>query len=339
MGIENYYAFFDKPVPENLAANQRGSLTPEQRRDIARRMAAHKTYVFLIWMLAFSSVLFIFFLVWKTANRDGSVSFTNLFVSGGVIAFLLSLFVLMLAGDTFLLFVPNDPGDDKVESTIGRVLWKGSRYRVYSDSRQLRSMRLGFALPPPGLYRFYYLSRTGLVVMAEEIDEAARPGPESELTGILARTNHFALNDLIQNRQGLLSKNQQNRLALLLALYVLVVLSCAVLFVGVLFQVLSGNSSGLFYLLLIFAAALILRFGQSVTWIIGDLWTGEVSSVEGPGARDSYQYRYFRSYYYVIGGRRFPVSKAAYNALLDGKLYRIYYVPHSKRLVSIEPLQ
>jgi hypothetical protein len=198
-------------------------------------------------------------------------------------------------------------------------------------------MRLGFALPPPGPYRFYYLSRTGLVVMAEQIGELTRTGPESELMEILARTNHFSLNDLIQNRQGLLSMDQQNRLALLLALYVLVVLSCSVLFVSILFRMLSGSPSGLFYLLLIFAAALILRFGLSLAWIIGDLWSGEVSSVEGPGARNSYQYRYFRSYYYVIGGQRFSVSKGAYNALLEGKPYRIYYVPRSKRLVSIEP--
>jgi hypothetical protein len=338
MEAGNYYAFFDKPIAENLAANQRGTLTPAQRRDIARRIAAHKTYVFFLWTLAFSGVLFIFFLVWKTDSELGVVSSTRLLVSGGIISILLGLFVLVLAGDSFLLFVPNDPGDDKVESTPGRVVWKGRRYGVHSDSHQLRSMRMGFALPPPGQYRFYYLSRTGLVVMAEELDEGATVGPESELMRVLARTNHFLLDDLIQNRQSLLSKNQQNRLALLFALDLLVVMSSAVLFVGSLFQVLGGNSSGLFYLLLILAAMLILRFGLSVARIIGDLWIGGVSSVEGPGARHSHQYRYLRSYYYVIGGQRFSVSKAAYNALIEGKPYRIYYAPHSRRLVSIELL-
>jgi hypothetical protein len=197
---------------------------------------------------------------------------------------------------------------------------------------------MGHALPSPGQYRFYYLARTGLVVMAEEIDEVSSVEPESYFLQVLARTNTFSLDDLMQNRRGLLSKNQQNRLALLLALYALLVLSTVVLFTGILFRMLGGNSSGLFYLLLIVTGVFILRFGLSVGRLIGDLWSGEVSSVEGPGARDFRQYRYFRSYYYVIDHRRFPVAKAAYDALLEGKTYRIYYAPHSKRLVSIEPL-
>jgi hypothetical protein len=338
MALGNYYALFDKPTPENLAANQRGNLTAEQRRDITRRVAAHKSYVLLLLTLAFCGVLFIFFLVWKTAGQDGGISLLNMLVSVGGITFLLGLFILVQAGDTFLLFIPNDPGDDKVESTIGIVVWKGSRYGVHSDSCRLRSMRLGLALPPPGPYRFYYLSRTGLVVMAEEVDETSRVGPGVELMQILARTNQFSLSDLLENHRGLLSKDQQNRLALLLSLYVLVVLSSAVLLVNILFQLFGGNSSGLFYLLLIVATVLIVRFSLSTAWIMGDLWSGEVSSVEGPGARDSRQYRYFRSYYYLIGGQRFSVSKAPYDALMEGKVYRVYYVPRSKRLVSIELL-
>jgi hypothetical protein len=125
---------------------------------------------------------------------------------------------------------------------------------------------------------------------------------------------------------------------LILALEVFIVLSGAVLGGSILFQALRGHSSSLFFLLILIAALLFLRFGWSVTRIIGDLWSGKVSSVEGPVARETRWSRYSRSYYYVVGSYKFQVSEAAYNALFEGKPYRIYFVPRSKRLVSIELL-
>jgi hypothetical protein len=44
------------------------------------------------------------------------------------------------------------------------------------------------------------------------------------------------------------------------------------------------------------------------------------------------------TYHYVLGRQRFMVSGTAYKALAAGVRYRLYYLPHSKRLVSIEPL-
>jgi hypothetical protein len=41
-------------------------------------------------------------------------------------------------------------------------------------------------------------------------------------------------------------------------------------------------------------------------------------------------------YYYVIGEQRFEVNKTAYTALIDGLEYRIYYLPRTKKLISIE---
>jgi hypothetical protein len=98
------------------------------------------------------------------------------------------------------------------------------------------------------------------------------------------------------------------------------------------------DSSGLSLLFLLFVALVILRLGLSVARMVVDLWSGEVSRVEGSVRRQTRRSRYYRSYYYVAGLHRFQVSQAAYNALLEQKSYRIYYAPRSKRLVSIEPL-
>ena len=42
------------------------------------------------------------------------------------------------------------------------------------------------------------------------------------------------------------------------------------------------------------------------------------------------------TYYYTLEEMRFHVTEAGYNVLDETKLYRLYYVPHSGRLVNIE---
>ena len=44
------------------------------------------------------------------------------------------------------------------------------------------------------------------------------------------------------------------------------------------------------------------------------------------------------SYYYRVGALTFAVSEKGYEALLEGRSYRMYYLPHTKRLLSLEPL-
>lgn len=42
------------------------------------------------------------------------------------------------------------------------------------------------------------------------------------------------------------------------------------------------------------------------------------------------------THFYVLDGQRFIVSHKGYAALTEGPSYRLYYVPHSRRLVNIE---
>ena len=72
--------------------------------------------------------------------------------------------------------------------------------------------------------------------------------------------------------------------------------------------------------------------------IISDIWNGEVYVVEGSVVRQAYRSRYHRYSYYVIGSHKYYVFEAAYNALVEGEHYRIYYLPRSKRLVAVEPI-
>ena len=43
-------------------------------------------------------------------------------------------------------------------------------------------------------------------------------------------------------------------------------------------------------------------------------------------------------YYYRVDNLRFQVSRTAYNALVEGLRYRLYFTPRSRTIVAIEPL-
>ena len=68
-----------------------------------------------------------------------------------------------------------------------------------------------------------------------------------------------------------------------------------------------------------------------------DVLAGHVATVDGVADR------YYDSsdgspiYYVKVENRRFTVSRQAYNALVPGERYCVYYLLRSKRLASIEP--
>jgi hypothetical protein len=45
------------------------------------------------------------------------------------------------------------------------------------------------------------------------------------------------------------------------------------------------------------------------------------------------------SYNYVINNKKFPVNRAAFEAIAPSMEYNLYYLPNSKAVVSIEPLE
>src|SRR5512138_3719585 len=77
----NYYAFFGKPVPENLAANRSGILASQQKNDLEQHVASLKGSVALIALMGLSIVAFVFFIFWKADGEDRIRSFENLLLS------------------------------------------------------------------------------------------------------------------------------------------------------------------------------------------------------------------------------------------------------------------
>ena len=95
----------------------------------------------------------------------------------------------------------------------------------------------------------------------------------------------------------------------------------------------------LVYVLLVLVAVFVfIRIsGRSIS-VISDIWGGKVEYADGHVTRHIRRARNSRYYIYQLGDMKFNVSKAAYNALIEGREYRVYFTPRAKRLVAIEPV-
>lgn len=334
----NYFAFFAKPTPENLAANHSGVLSAQQQKAVETMIAHQRSTLAVVGGMLVLAALFMGYLFWKIDASDGALSINAQLINTAVLLLLGGLFAGLYIGDSFVFFIGDDLTNGAVEASVGRVEWSGKRYRMRAGDRLLRSLRSGVALPPPGDYRFYYLPFTGLVVMAEELRGGQADDPASVLLRALAGANRFSQSDLKLNREGVLAAKQEGRLLVRAVLSMVVLLAGAALLVSMSLQISYLTSRVTFLLLLIIAVVLMLRVTWSGAMTVADLWNGKVASVDGPVTRDMRHSRYGRSYYYVIDTHRFQVSEAAYHALIEGNSYRVYYVLHSQQLVSIEPL-
>jgi len=337
MTEKNYYAFFDKPTPQNLEANQRGRLTLEQQSAFEQAAKSQRFMVMFWGVMILAVVGFVVFFFWQVAGGDGLLSSPSVIAMGLVAIGVVLLIQVVSGGDLFYIFPRDDIENGQVESVIGKVIWTGRRYRMVSDSRKLKSLRHGRTLPPPGDYRFYCLPESGLVLMAEELGLMSASQPKDLLLDALARANHFSMEDLEANRTGSLSGRQEVRLFGLVSFWVALLAAFLLISIfAVQRQTMGGNT--LVYLLLgIMAVIAFVRIGWRSVSLIWDIWGAKADHMDGRVTRHIHHARNTRYYTYQLSGMKFRVSMSAYNALLEGREYRVYFAPRSKRLVAIEP--
>jgi hypothetical protein len=337
MPDKNFYALFDKPTPQNLEANQRGRLTLEQQSAL-KQAAGRQRSMIMFWAAIVLMVAgYMVFFLWQVEGEDGSLSLISVGTIGLVMLGVVLLILFLMGWDAFMILSRDEIENGRIESVVGKVAWVGGRYRAISDARKLKVLRYQVALPPPGDYRFYCLPRSGLVIMAEELGLVSAWHTQGLLLDALARANHFSMEDLESNRAGSLTGRQEVRLfGYAMMLIVLVLLCVGITFFAIRSRLL-GEGTVLFALLTVIGLFLFLRIGWSVINIFVDIWNGSAEQVDGLVTRHVHRSRNTRYYTYQINGFKFHVSKSAYNALIEGRNYRVYFAPRSKRLVAIEP--
>ncbi len=323
---------------EAFAVNRRGEVTPLQRAMLNRQVM--QQIVSACGFILLGAAAPLFFATATIFGRPGTVGLEPIW--------------LLVFGVTLIVGVPGiargvrllklvraareEMAANEIIQSVGEVRWIGDIYAAFVDGQRLKPIypRLGLR---PGKYHFSYLRQSRWLLSAEKM--AIRDDFDSitEMQHILAVTNRFSPEDLEANREGRITTWQRFRLWLPAppsASYSRNVVDAqrspqafygTVISIGLLI-LLGWRGIPLIFL------ALLLIFRLTVFF---DTSTGHVDVVEGRGQREKPHSRY-DGYQYILGGQRFRVSGQAYNALIVGQRYRVYYARYSKRLLSIELL-
>jgi hypothetical protein len=240
----------------------------------------------------------------------------------------------------------------RVAQAEGEVSARRGGYVARADDRTLRSPTGERAvLLAPGTYSFYFLPATGVLVSAEP-----RPGqsagtsaigtlgmlgapstPSAALVATLGRALRFGEEDLAFNRQGRLSEAQRLRIARSMKVWTVIVLVlCLVVPPILIVTIQMWQVSCLIAICLLIAGGILLLLRISSR----DVRSGVVLAVRGPVQRlAASDGEGGRTYHFIVASLRFMVSRAAYDALIPGLPYAVYYLPGGRALLSMELLE
>lgn len=331
--------------PQEANANRNGRITDAQRQRARVTVAWNQGYgavVLLPFLLVFGGISLA---MWQGGGESILALF---FALGSGIAALGLLGIIGLALWQVLdalRKVNRDLQQNAIRQAQGRIAFGKQGYFFDADGQPLRLPHLDQSdgLLPGVLYRVYYLAESRLVLSAEEAFPPSPAQVRAALTEILAQANGFSQDDLTANRNGILTPPQRRKLL-------------AQAMVGI-FQITFGLISAWFayrqilpwkteigalfslaalgVVLLIF----VLIGGQTAMRSLLDLTTGSIEQEQGTGRKEK-QVSQGRNratrYFYVIGNLKFQVSMRAYNALFEGAKYCAYFLPRTKKLLSIE---
>ncbi len=354
--------------------NQRGQLTPEQKKAYASAITAGRGG----WLILLLAVIILVPIVLRFGQQLASLQGAAQIIDAAVLLGVILLSALIV---NVLISIPAKmrAASAHVEARSGHVTFAGGEYRPMADGKVLRSIYGQNLLP--GSYTFYCVHGTNWIVALEKQQDtsagtalpydptqiANAPIPEQykerlgelmsmrveaqkdqtsfdrgELMAALASTNGFDQAALELNRRGQLAPQQIARLKRARGSnfrwgFLFMVLGIGA--VGFIIYNHKADFTGILAVIAFFGIAALV-FLSSARAENADVRSARVEMTEG------YIHRFTRStnsgrsstthYYYSLNNINFEVSPGAYHALIENVPYRIYYTIPSKHLVSIE---
>jgi hypothetical protein len=332
--------------PDDLMINQRGEISESQNAVLSASVGWQTGCTSIVLAFFFMPFFFVF----------ASVAF-SVFTESWVFALVLVFMILLLGGlilsqaggllTTWKRWnaLKRDRENRAIRQGQGQLAFLKNRYAVQAGGRELilpNSTNAG-GLKPGTTYRFYFLEESGFVLSAEEVFAASPSQARNAIQEFLATANKFSMQDLELNRNNEISSAQRNKALPSLFLGMLIgglpLIFGLLLFSG---KLDTGGETIALLVPAIFLAVFALAGGAIFVRGALDLFAQAPLVAEGEGRKEKRVSRGRRNrkttYYYAIDGTLFEVSKSGFEALVDGERYRVYALPHTKRLLTIEPL-
>jgi hypothetical protein len=350
--------------PDVFARNAHGEITEAQAQAIRRMLVQSQTAIRqgsfgaigLLFLVGFS-------LVSSAPLFSGAAS-----AAQTVWAPLVIMLVLVLAAEAVLLAwlrrswrlvqtTETDLREQRITTGVGVVAWGREgmgpgAYRMQADGHTLRSPTALSPLPP-GRYRCHYLAQSGWLLSAQPLSEPADApaGATADELALLSRLHGFDQNDLEANRAGRLSP-RYCRAFRFAALGWVVIAALVGLGVAAMSVELWQNAGRLTMLVNILALLAIgtawcgviaLLFYALLFWREADT-AGPVRCATGPLSVVFQRYARSIGVYYQVGGQILllnerMIRRHAFNSVIQGRRYRVYYRERNRSVVSLEPLE
>ena len=330
--------------PAELQANQRGEITQAQNG----RLTANVGFQSGCGALILAVFVVPFLLSFGFFFGEMLSSWLLGFLLVGIILLVVLVAVLRSAG---LLNVWNrwnalkrDRENRAIRQGQGQLIFEKGGYAIQAAGRTLilPASANACGLTPGTTYRFYYLDESGFVLSAEEIFPASPAQARASLLEILASANKFSTEELDLNRNGEISPTQRAKaVPQLIGGGLLGVTALGIGLLTISNAPNQGDDPVAALIPLIFLVIIGLIGGYLFVNSVLDLMATSPLVTEGAAhkeKRTSGGKNRRTTYYYVVDGVSFTVSRSAYQALVDGEKYRVYALPRTKRLLTIEPL-
>jgi hypothetical protein len=325
--------------PDSVHANHLGEITSEQKQLL---IEAQRPFDRMVIRLLFVACLTPSALALLIARSWEGMPFL---LGGGEVALGILYIAIYMVAKRWLKISMRRKLDEgmRVEPLEGKVVWEQYQYVARYAKCRLKPIYRSAPLElPPGNYNFWVLEGTRWLLSAESI--GGQEDQQAELLRALAQANGFHSNALDSNREGRLTLQQGLRLLLsrlipltLLLAFVFVVSAFAVGLMAAWLRDTTIPFGVVLFVLFAMAGSAWLMWRFFIPYML-DVFTRQVLIAEGFGRRDKIEDGEGATYHYLVGNLRFIVSGSAYNALIEGIRYRVYYTPRTKKLVNIEPL-
>ncbi len=336
--------------PAGLAANRVGEISETQNKRLNMMLGWGQGCAVAIPLIVLGFMGFFLFSFFSNfdISSDGLFAWFPFLVIGLVVLGLLGVVgpqVWSLINNGIKL--KRDRENRAIRQAQGQISFdqKGYIFQTTDRGLVLPSRANSGGLLPGATYRVYYLEETGFILSAEEAYPASPAQVRNSISEILARANHFTLEDLEHNRNGEITSAQRMKpLGQVIGGGVFGLF--ALVFGGIFFfpaWTSSGRTDFMAAMLVPFVVVgiFLLVSGWMVINGLLDMSMSSLEQVEGSGhkeKRTSGGKKRSTRYYYVVNGQSFQVTRTAYTALIDNLNYRVYYLPRTKKLVSIEPI-
>lgn len=336
--------------PQFIAANEAGNLTAEQRAKFKTMMPGlgnviAKLSIFCLIGLVSAFLAYVVVVSPALRNwRSPAKAFGRVAETSSVFLVILAVFALMttILAFSFLYSLRNylrarsilKPG--AIRRAEGTVLWSGKKYVASFPGNKTPLQTWNdcqIDVVVPGRHLLFYLpfEKTNWLLSIQRY-----PADSESLLNLyraLADANGFYGESLESNRRGLLSQTQIQKANS--GINTDTAEERVEMIEGTAEKILEKRFS---------APKIKEMMGNAAFDVVADIAfdavfganTDNNDSLSDDDNRKEIMMAY--NYAYEIQNMRFDVSEGGYNALIEGVRYRVYYLPHSRALVNIEPL-